>query len=95
MSGEEGVVLDLDAYRARRVREGTWPVSDEETKAYWVEYRARKGRVKFDHPPFKELQTKKVDPTVPVLPRDEQNRLMDEMIRRDQEKLDPQEDPTT
>jgi hypothetical protein len=38
---EENVdnVLDLDAYRARRVEAKTWPLSREELFKFWYEWR--------------------------------------------------------
>jgi hypothetical protein len=38
----EGVLLDLDKYREQRIKDGTWPPSSEDTKAFWKEYRRKR-----------------------------------------------------
>lgn len=88
---KEGKLLDLDTYRQRRVEEGSWPPPEGETKEYWRRYKEQKGKVKYDHAPFVDLQPEKDDRAGALwgatLSRSEQDRLMDDMIKRDEEQI--------
>lgn len=75
-------VVDLDTYRNRRIADGTWPPSDEEARRYWNDVRnsRRRGRTEHKHVPFEKLQPREKSRGG----RDPHDRLMDEMIRREE-----------
>ncbi len=45
-SGSLPNILDLDAYRSRREKVGTWPLTGAELKIYWINYLEKKAREK-------------------------------------------------